>query len=219
MSFCTKCGTKNPDNVKFCASCGNVVGGDNQAASTPAYQGQKDEIRKSEIAALESVYKHFKGKRALYEEGDRIDDKLERLSRGVRSAMLVWGAILLFLGCIFVISVKGLGIFLLVVGGIFFGICLFRKIFNRVQLAKYQSENERVTKEINDYYRTYPNCPVGVDYTHPVATEALLEYMRSGRADTIKEAINVLIADLNQASLEESQAELAARLRNIERKF
>lgn len=36
MSFCTKCGTKLPENVRFCMNCGAVVSGNTARANTNA---------------------------------------------------------------------------------------------------------------------------------------------------------------------------------------
>jgi hypothetical protein len=40
MAFCTKCGTKLNEGVKFCTGCGNAVGGVSNTPVTPAPQQQ-----------------------------------------------------------------------------------------------------------------------------------------------------------------------------------
>ena len=185
------------------------------------YQAQKEEMRKSEMNSLQQAYEYFNKKRASYEEYNKVEDKLEKLSRGVRSGMIVWGAIILFIfmGCIAGGAPAGICVLFFLVGGGLFGGGLFRKINNSRQITRYTEEHNRLYDEIMRHYKAYPQCPVGVQYTDPDIMRMLIEYMSSGRSDTVKEAINSLITDLNQARLENAQAELAQRIKNVEERL
>lgn len=232
--FCSKCGSQIPDGAGFCSSCGNAVNAA-PAVATPAapavdyqammqaqmmqaqqFQMQKNAVRQSEINALSAVYHYFNAKRSEFQQYDHVCEQLNHYSRGAKGALLVWGIIIMAFGAL--MSMGALA------GEIPFPVPLFLFIFpgaamltggimlkknNKRQCAYYQEEYLRLSAELNDYYAAYPQCPVGAEYANPEILELILGVLNSGRADTIKEAINVLIAEANQA-------EMNAYLQNIQ---
>ena len=176
---------------------------------------QKTAVRQSEINALTNVYNYFHVKRSSFQEYDHVCEKLNYFSRGAKSGLIVWGIIALALGALLTLGaisgevpVAGVLIFLLPGAAMLTGGILM-KSNNRRKTAYYQSEYLRLSQELNDYYAAYPQCPVGAEYANPEILELILGVLNSGRADTIKEAINALIAEANQA-------EMNAYLQNIQ---
>ena len=229
--FCPKCGSQIPDGAGFCSSCGNAV----NAAPVPAapavdyqammqaqmmqaqqFQMQKSAVRQSEINALTNVYNYFNAKRSEFQQYDHVCERLNHFSRGARGALMVWGIIILVFGAFMSMgAIAGeipiavpLFVFVFPGAAMLTGGILLKKN-NKRQCAHYQAEYLRLSQELNDYYAAYPQCPVGAEYANPEILELILGVLNSGRADTIKEAINVLIAEANQA-------EMTAYLQNIQ---
>ena len=63
--------------------------------------------------------------------------------------------------------------------------------------------------DLREYYEAYKNCPVGMEYFCPSTIDKLYNLMKSGRADTIKEAINVYEDDKHKDRMEQQQAIIA----------
>ena len=69
-----------------------------------------------------------------------------------------------------------------------------------------QAERERLIKHyeerrhgmvylLNEYYKNYGYCPIAAEYTNPKILKKIREPIYIGRADTIKEAMNLLFAE------------------------
>ena len=76
------------------------------------------------------------------------------------------------------------------------------KVNNKKKLRLFESEYIRLSQELNDHYNAYPMCPVGAQYSNPEIIEVIMEVMQSGRANTIADAINILINDINQSEMQ-----------------
>ena len=232
--FCMKCGAQCPDGAAFCPSCGcasNTTSGN--VAPAPAmdynaqmmqaqmmqaqqYQMQKNAIRQSELDSINRAYAHFNLKRETFQNYDKVGVCLNYYLRGAKSALIVWGAIITALSCVilfplvsdggsgsvvFIISlIIGLG---MIAGGV------LMKVNNKKKCRQYENEYIRLSQELNDHYNAYPMCPIGAEYSNPEIIEVIMKIMNSGRADTVRDAINVMIAEINQA-------EMNAYLQNIE---
>lgn len=228
--FCNKCGTQLPDGTPFCSTCGANLNA--PANPTPAqapmmdyqaqmqmqaqqYQMQKNTIRQSEIALLQNVYDHFNQKRATFQDYDKVGERLSYYQRGARSALIVWGAIITVIS-FSIAATMGTGsgafavfmVFSLIGAGMIAG-GVMMKVNNRKKLRMFESEYIRLSQELNDHYNAYPMCPVGAQYSNPEIIEVIMDVMQSGRANTIADAINILVNDINQS-------EMQAYLQNIE---
>ena len=224
--FCNKCGTQLPDGSVFCSSCGcdmstNSINGVSapvmnygaqflqaQEMQAQQYQMQKNAVRKGEMDTLKRAYEHFNLKRAEFQAYDDVGEKLNRYLRGAKSALLVWGIIITAISLMFSGAVSSGGsmapmFFMLFIPGscmIFGGIMM--KVNNKKKCAIYEDEYIRLSNILNEHYKAYPQCPVGAEYANPEIMEVIMGILESGRADTIKEAINVLIAEVNQAEMQ-----------------
>ena len=86
--------------------------------------------------------------------------------------------------------------FAMIAGGV------LMKINNRRKLAHYRQEYANLALELSNHYRAYPNCPVGPEYSNPRILWGILRILQSGRADTIRDSLNTMIADTNQRVLD-----------------
>lgn len=63
--------------------------------------------------------------------------------------------------------------------------------------------------ELYTHYFNYKNCPIGPEYTNPANIRVILDTIISGRADTTKEAINILVEDAHRNRMENYAAQTA----------
>ena len=64
-----------------------------------------------------------------------------------------------------------------------------------------EDKMDRLIDAIVDWYNEYPQCPLGVEYCHPDILNTIYNLIRQGRAETIKEALNVFISDSHNAAM------------------
>lgn len=229
--FCMKCGTQYQDGAAFCPSCGcasNSTSGNvapamdynaqmmqAQMMQAQQYQMQKNAIRQSEIDSIKRAYDHFNLKRDTFQKYDNVGVCLNHYLRGAKSALIVWGAIITVLSCVVLFPFASYGsgrvifIISLIIGLAMIAGGVLMKVNNKKKCRQYESEYIRLSQELNDHYNAYPMCPVGAEYSNPEIIEVIMRIMNSGRADTIRDAINVMVAEINQA-------EMNAYLQNIE---
>ena len=216
--FCTHCGAPIVAGAVFCGVCGKQV----SAPATPGiceaqmqqFQQQKAAIRHGEMQALASAYAYFSQKSEPFQAYDTACKLLNHYSRGTRNSLLIWGCIIGGIGFFAMISVflshsnVGAGIWLflgaipMIVGGI------LMKVNNRKNYSLYQKKYAELSKELNDYYLAYPNCPVGPEYANPLILATLYNTLQSGQADTVKESINLLTAGVSQSRIRAYLADL-----------
>ena len=207
--FCNNCGSAIPDGAPFCSNCGSAVNGAPQA-QMQQFQNQKNAIRQSEIAALENAKAYFEQKRDIFNKYDQLAELVVEFAGGAKKSLIVWGAIIFVIG--FIILVTGGGgasVLFLLPGSAMIAGGILMQINNKKKYNQYLNEFADVMNELSDYYNAYPNCPVGAEYANPDIIECILGAIKSGRADTVKESINLLISDAERA-------ELNARMEAIE---
>ena len=203
--FCPSCGQQIADGSAFCSVCGKST---TNVAPAPVidYQAQKQAVRQSEIKALGQALDHFNQKREEFTEYDCVCELVNHYAQGAKGALLVWGIIIATAGILMLMvpeAFLGALIAFVVPGGamIFGGIMM--KVKNRKNYAYFQQEYARLSEELYNHYVSYPNCPVGPEYANPEILEIILGVLQSGRADTIKEAINLLIDDAERSEMSE----------------
>ena len=219
MMYCTNCGAEIREESRFCKSCGVEIKkfSKKQETYNTAYQSQTyHSVRKESMEQLRDMYNYFSVKEAAYEELINLDIELSSPIQ-VSNKGKIWGLILTIFGscCVpLAIAAHSIEAFIAVIiilgPGIFLLTSRSRKI-KRIQLDR---ENKRqrmqvIAEDVVAHYNNYGPCPIGVEFTDPKSLEALYEVIRSGRADTLKEAINVLAADNHMAEMERLQSATA----------
>ena len=225
--FCSKCGQQIPDNSSFCMYCGATFNGSATPVSVaPAvdYQVEKNKIRQSELNALNDVYNYFCKKNNQYIEYDNVCKELKHYARGAKNALLIWGCIIfsiaLFIGMIcfnsdayegfkFMLYVGMLPALAMIAGGI------LMKVNNAKQMEKYRQEYARLSTELYTYYLNYTNCPVGPEYSNPNAIRAIITILNSGRADTVKDSINLTLTNVGAKKVNNYLSVMESLTRNI----
>lgn len=223
--FCSKCGQQVADNTCFCPSCGNSlsVAHDSvqevKSAQDPMqqYQMQKNAVRQSEYRVLDHLISHFSQKAEQYDNYDSSTEAVNYYSRGAKKGLIVWGAILAAFGSVFLLaqfdseaaSLATVGLFVFLLPGLFmiFG-GIMMQVANKKNYQKALAIWQQLSEELYNHYIAYPNCPVGPEYSNPHILVALRNTLQSGRADTIKECLNLMVADANQRAMEDYLAQI-----------
>lgn len=200
--YCNNCGTLVPDGTSFCGNCGaNVAGG--APTQIQQFQNQKNAVRQSEMTELENAIGYFGQKRDLFKEYDLVSDLVVEFAGGAKKSLLVWGIIISVLGLIALVGGGGAGsLFFVLPGAAMIAGGILMQVNNKKKYAYFLDEYVRISGELMDYYNAYPNCPVGAEYSNPEILESILGVLKSGRADTIKESINLLISDAERAEMQ-----------------
>lgn len=216
--FCSKCGQQIPDNNQFCNYCGNptsqnqpgIVNDYQVMNSVHQYQVQKAAMRQGELRTLDSLIMHFSQKADQYDQYDAACSAVNHYGRGAKKGLIVWGAIFTVFGLIFQLARNS---YVPVLGNV--GLCIFLfpgllMIFGGIMMQVANKKNynqalstwEALSTELSYHYHAYPNCPIGPEYSNPHILMVLRNTFQSGRADTIKECLNLMIADSNQRAME-----------------
>lgn len=62
--------------------------------------------------------------------------------------------------------------------------------------------------ELSDYYNAYPDKILPIEYTVPSMIEVLIGYVKTYRADSVKEAINLYFEDEHKSRMEDKQRQI-----------
>lgn len=210
--FCPYCGSQTADGASFCVACGKNIA--SVAPTQPAqpavdFQANKNAVRQSEINALSKAIRYFSEKQSEFEEYDLVCDLVNDFSRGAKSSLLVWGCIITTFGLFSLLAVAAedpsilLPVFLILAlpGMLMIAGGILMKVNSKRKYRYFQSEYARLSQELYEHYINYPDCPVGPEYANPEILTILLDIIQSGRADTIKESINLAISDSEQREM------------------
>ena len=85
-------------------------------------------------------------------------------------------------------------------------------------LRETQEKFDRIVDELYQYYVNYGYCPTSPSYTNPKILEKIRDNIWNGRADTIKEAINILHQDAHNSEME-LQAQLATKAAQLTARY
>lgn len=213
--YCNNCGMQNPDGATYCNGCGKPI---TVKPETDSNNDRKSN-RNSEIIALERMIRYFSKMSDKYDEYDRLTSKLNLYSKGKHHALLIWGIILLVVGSLVFSATSaqfsnGINGFLSLVcllpgGGMIVGYIFYSRNFNR-NIYRFTEERDMIAEELMEYYNNYGECSVGAEYTNPVNLSIIKDTIQSGRADTIKEAINILIDDTYRNKMQQLATQTAA---------
>lgn len=204
--FCSKCGKEIPDDSAFCSNCGNVISGSVRSDVSSAATEQRN-TREETSQIVDTLTEYFSEKNYLYRELDLVNKNLVKVNmRSYYWKMLV---AISFFGTL-IPSLIALAVDFEYAGGVATVAFLIAttlaliipaivKVVRRNELNKRQAN---LADEITDYYNQLNYCPLGVEYTDPEILAELKALIKSGRADTLKEAINTMVDDIHKNNME-----------------
>lgn len=174
--------------------------------------------REQSMEELRKMYTYFSKKKAAYDEFDRLDKLICEQSKPIKKRGKTWGILLSIVGGVLLLAsysgtvMTGTPIMGLIFLGI--GILLISshssKTKNRQKTLQDATKRmEELAQELTIHYNKYGYCQLGLEYTFPHTIESIYETIRLGRADTIKDAVNLLINDERMSEMERLQRETA----------
>ncbi len=222
MAFCSSCGSSLLEGVAFCSSCGARVGAPDGMDTLPYQMPAGNMVNAQAIARQQSMDEmkrtldYFMVKKVQYDELDATSARIDVLKRYNPAGLLVWG-ILFGIPAVGLI-IAGLCCFLAqwplawAIFGPGLGCAPFSAMFISIYVGlttKYKKElvsrieryNELVV-ELDEYYKAFGYCVVGEEYSNPSILLKIYDVIRAGRADSAKEAINVLLDDAHKTQME-----------------
>lgn len=217
--FCQNCGNEISDNGKFCPACGAAVN-QIEVKKESAVSNQKDLT-----GSLRDCLSHFSKISEIYNFRrtglNLINNTVWR--KKVNSNFTV-GFIFFILGIVtFIPTFKAvvdsewvLIIFLwevllaeivsAVVGGI--SALIYGK--HKETIKFYETKISVMERKIEEHYNLYENCPLAIEYTAPDTINTLISYLNSGRAENLKEAINLYEDECHKAQMITEMKEMKA---------
>ena len=232
-NFCPQCGAPYQQNAAFCASCSAPR---NDSANYTFQQAAQ--TRNELLDSLADAYQYFMEKQELFNQVEKLTMKknsyrpMNTFFLVVRSLFLapvlagVFLMVLTFI-CTAVISGElGRHLFSLLIKSFGYIIIVFfiatpfvfrylnNKYIQNAQ-AKLGKKIEAAVAEIEAHYNNWPACPVPLVYSTPMAISQLYTVIESGRAYSIKEAINIAIHDGQAQQFADSQRQVMSNQERI----
>ncbi len=223
---CPSCGGEVQVDVSrefgFCSFCGAKIAitQDPPANATRAFANN----REAALGEMGKIIEHFDQVKDHYRMIDSLNGNIDYYREKIRVnhpilypviLLALWGVLSLLLRIALLEKdlgyIKYVSIFFVIaiVFTFFFYITQRKKINDSILDADYKIE--RIVEAIQEWYDEYPQCPIGVEYCHPDTLAILYDYLRKGRAETIKEALNLLANDQHNAEMKQ----IAIQTRNL----
>lgn len=227
--FCSNCGASIAGQMMVPASQPYA-----QPYAQPMNAMQMQENnRKDALAEMTKLIDHFGQKQAQYDEYDICIENLNILSNpraplrgnfGISGTpFIIIGAIVMGLGIELVAltslggSVGATGALFVLLGsgslaaGIVLKVMRNKKIkaYRENMLLQCQNRYNELSNELSNHYRAYGYCPMSPELTNPKTLSKLRDIIWQGRADSIKESINILRMDEHYTEMEIQAARTA----------
>lgn len=217
MMYCLHCGEKILDGANYCINCAQKVTAPNPLMMNSGIN-QRAQQRQEELNECYRMLNYFSHKANEYDILDRVQWRLNHQNYNSPTALLVVGIIacLIGLGFLCYSASKGrnygqdyfiLAMINLISGVVLLSIYVIVSIERKNNLERDRKDSEKLINELGQYYMNYGYCLVSIEYTNPSALYSIKTVIESGRADTIKEAINVL----NEDAYRQQMAHYASR--------
>ncbi len=224
--FCSNCGNAVNPQQKFCPFCGQAlavasVRNTGYAAPQPVSNIQvTSRIRQEELRQMDNLLSYFSLKQQQYNEYDRVSAFINESNHVCMVPALVWGIILsvigLYMGIYLGIALTGALLIAVVLILLFCSpgtglilLYVFRNIKRTKDLSSALIRYHQLAEELTNHYNAYINCPIGPEYTNPSNLDVVRRTIISGRADTVKEALNILVEDAHRSRMEDLSLETA----------
>lgn len=216
--YCKNCGI-NIYESNFCHACGTASEATTTSANNPPLAHERVNISKREslvdsFAEYASIYS---GTRADYDRLVAMQDYISTTSaRMLRRRSIFW-SIVCFLPALLMISLIFDGdskatLQMMIIPILMFSLPLIIVIISRInkkaKIERYKRETGVIIGRLHDHYNSVNNNLVAFEYADPYTLQSIIELFRTGRADTLKEAVNILNEEKFQEDLLNIQGEV-----------
>lgn len=193
--FCSKCGFEFSDDTNFCPKCGTPINGTSASFNVNNQKNLRDEA----LQTIEQLQDYFSEKHPQYDEIDKLDRKVLKAKKLTFLKLLIVIIVFFLLFAQSFLIFKDNWLLACVPPAIAIVILI---ILNKLRIKKMEERQTQVLYEIIDHYNELSYCPIGVEYTDPQSLESIRSIVYAGRAETIKEALNIMIDDIHKSNME-----------------
>ncbi len=208
--FCTSCGCQLLDGAVFCSNCGTPQNGMIpilQSQQSFMVQGQILE-RQSGLAEIDRMLNYFGPKQDMYNQYYKLARSIQSDSRVKLVPLLVIG---IYIICIAMMGMSFnyrsaadivIGIVVIIHGIAMIIAYIMANSARKNRLPRSKEEFQYISDELIQHYMNYGPCLLGIEYTNPSFLWDIKNLILSGRAYSVKEAINTMNVDANFARLQ-----------------
>lgn len=185
------------NEIGFCSFCGTAIKLREIFELRHMNVGiSSGDSRATALAEAEKLIEYFEQTKSLYKKSK---ENIEILN-GDSSSM----SAICFLGVIFFLfgsAISGfafiVGLPFAIIGGIITSWSVYMINHHAKEAKQAELENEQIEMQLHRIYNEYNNCPLGIEFTNPNSLNAIYQYIRQGRAYSIKEALSLYLNDIN----------------------
>ena len=181
--------------------------------------------RDTDILSLKKCLDHFEKVRDEYEKHTRFTKKYALLKKGNRcflstllhslsisvSLIFLYGFILSVYDLLGVADILPLSFSEAVVAAftVSISISFLNSFYNHRRMIKLNKYISDTTESLKKHYEKYKNSPVSFEFSDPVYVECFINLLMNGRADSIKEAINIFMDDYHKQQVLQIHEQIA----------
>ena len=228
MVTCNECGYENHGR-RICKRCGAPL--DLSAEKNGISVDDLPDISLYEVnRELKKLIRYFDFMRAQYSEYEFCNQKLDYLDKKgyVPIGVLVFGIIMMgvttWLSVLVALRAfklyNGLILWLAMffVDGLYAAVAYSRSLKdNRKKIKKYLGREVELAKQLTNYYNDYGPCLLEAKYTDPRILDRLQNIIKSGRASSLEQALDLLFEDSGRTK--EESAEYLATVASRQAEF
>lgn len=219
MVTCNECGYENHGR-RICKRCGAPL--DLSAEKNGISVDDLPDMSLYEVnKELKKLIRYFDFMRAQYSEYEFCNQKLDYLDkRGyipigvlifgiIMMGVTTWLSVLVALRAFKLYNGLILWLAMFFVDGLYAAVAYSRSLKdNRKKIKKYLGREVELAKQLTNYYNDYGPCLLEAKYTDPRILDRLQNIIKSGRASSLEQALDLLFEDSGRTK-EESADYLA----------
>lgn len=228
MVTCNECGYENHGR-RICKRCGAPL--DLSAEKNGISVDDLPDMSLYEVnKELKKLIRYFDFMRAQYSEYEFCNQKLDFLDKKgyvpigvlifgiIMMGVTTWLSVLVSLRAFKLYNGLILWLAMFFVDGLYSAVAYSRSLKdNRKKIKKYLGREVELAKQLTNYYNDYGPCLLEAKYTDPRILDRLQNIIKSGRASSLEQALDLLFEDSGRTK--EESAEYLATVASRQAEF
>ena len=228
MVTCNECGYENHGR-RICKRCGAPL--DLSAEKNGISVDDLPDMSLYEVnKELKKLIRYFDFMRAQYSEYEFCNQKLDFLDKKgyvpigvlifgiIMMGVTTWLSVLVALRAFKLYNGLILWFAMFFVDGLYAAVAYYRSLKdNRKKIKKYLGREVELAKQLTNYYNDYGPCLLEAKYTDPRILDRLQNIIKSGRASSLEQALDLLFEDSGRTK--EESAEYLATVASRQAEF
>ncbi len=228
MVTCNECGYENHGR-RICKRCGAPL--DLSAEKNGISVDDLPDMSLYEVnKELKKLIRYFDFMRAQYSEYEFCNQKLDFLDKKgyvpigvlifgiIMMGVTTWLSVLVALRAFKLYNGLILWLAMFFVDGLYSAVAYSRSLKdNRKKIKKYLGREVELAKQLTNYYNDYGPCLLEAKYTDPRILDRLQNIIKSGRASSLEQALDLLFEDSGRTK--EESAEYLATVASRQAEF